>query len=264
MLLSQIYIYPIKSARGIAVNEVSVQTRGPAHDRSWMLVDDAGLFLSQRRAGRMAWITPRFEGDDLLVEAPGMPPLHVRPWRGEGDWVEAQIWDSHLRLPHPDSRYDAWFSAFLGQSCRLVYLPQEVVRPVEPPFDGAGSTVSLSDGFPLLVISEASLHLLNDQMATPVDMNRFRPNLVISGCAAHAEDNWKRLRISSVELAIVKPCARCSVVLIDQETCVSDVEPLKTLSTYRRSGGKVMFGQNALVLREGTLTVGHPVELLGV
>ncbi len=227
-----------------------------------MLVDGAGLFLSQRRAARLAAITPRFEGEDLLVDAIGMPPLRIPPWRGEGDWVTAQIWDDHLALPHPDSRCDQWFSDVLGQRCRLVFLPPDVVRPVEPPFDGPGSTVSLSDGFPLLVISETSLQCLNEQLETPVGINRFRPNLVISGCAIHAEDHWKRLRIGEVELAMVKPCARCSVVLIDQETLASSLEPLRTLSTYRKVSGKVMFGQNALVLREGTLTVGRPVELL--
>ncbi len=156
----------------------------------------------------------------------------------------------------------AMTSGFLGRPCRLVFLPPDILRPIEKPFNGAGSTVSLSDGYPVLVISEASLELLNTHLPAPVGMDRFRPNLVISGCAPHQEDSWTRMRIGSVELAVVKPCARCSIVLIDQGSGVSGVEPLKTLASYRRTEGKVMFGQNALVTKEGTLHTGLPVEVL--
>lgn len=263
-VLSQIFVYPIKSARGIAVDEAWVEARGPARDRRWMLVDDAGLFLSQRRFPTLALLTPRFEGDDLVVEAPAMPPLRIRRWSGEGDWVCARVWHDELKLPNPDRAYDEWFTSYLGQSCRLVHLPDHVVRPVEAPY--TQERVSLADGFPLLVMTQASLDLLNQKLAEPVTINRFRPNLVIAGSAAHEEDGWRRVRIGEVELAVVKPCARCSIPNVNQDTAEIGVEPLQTLARYRistRNGKpKLLFAQNALVTIPGLLRRGLTVELL--
>jgi uncharacterized protein YcbX len=262
MVLSQIFIYPIKSARGIAVNETPVDITGPLRDRRWMLIDNDGLFLSQRKLARMALISPHFEGEDLVVDAPNMPPLFIRSWTGEGDWIPVQLWQDQLQLPHPNSEYSEWFSSYLGQSCRLVYLPPTVVRPVEPPYNNSDWRVSLADGYPLLLVTQASLDLLNECLPAPVTIERFRPNLVIAGAAAHEEDRWRRLRIGSVEVALVKPCARCSIVLVDPSTGERGIEPLKTLARYRRKPQKVLFAQNALITAPGLLQTGLPVEVL--
>jgi uncharacterized protein len=262
MVLSQIFIYPIKSARGTAVSETPLNTSGPARDRRWMLVDEEGLFLSQRKLPQMALIYPRFEGDDLVVTAPNMPPLTIPSWSGEGDWIPVRIWRDQLTLPHPNRAHSEWFSAFLGRTCRLVYLPDTVRRHVEPPFDQPEWRVSLADGYPLLLLTQASLDLLNERLASPVGIERFRPNLVISGTAPHAEDDWRRLQIGSVQLAIVKPCARCSTVLVNPNTAEVGVEPLRTLARYRRLPRSVLFAQNALVANPGQLRVGASVEVL--
>lgn len=263
MFLSRIFIYPIKSARGIAVAETELDTSGPDNDRRWMLVDEEGLFLSQRKVPRMALIEPRLEGADLVVAAPGMSPLVISAAsRGAGELVPVTIWHDHLKLPHPKPAYSEWFSTFLGQSCRLVYLPDNVVRNVEPPFDGAGWRVSLADAYPLLVMTEASVMMLNEQLTSPVGIERFRPNLVISGTAPHEEDDWRRVQVGSVQLAIVKPCARCSIVLVDPSTAAVGLEPLRTLARYRNMPRGVMFGQNALVINPGKLCVGAEVEVL--
>ena len=262
MVLSQIFIYPIKSARGIAINETLMDMSGPLQDRRWMLVDNDGLFLSQRRLPKMALLSPRFEGNDLVVDAPDMPPRVIRSWTGEGDWIPVRLWQDQLQLPHPSSRYDEWFSSYLGQSCRLVYLPPTVVRPVEPPYNNPNWRVSLADGYPLLLITQASLDLLNERLPAPVTTERFRPNLVIAGTAAHDEDRWRRLRIDNVEIAVVKPCARCSIVLVDPSTGEREIEPLKTLARYRRKPPKVFFAQNALITIPGLLQTGRPVEVL--
>jgi uncharacterized protein YcbX len=262
-VLSQIFIYPIKSARGTAVPETQLDVTGPLRDRRWMLVDKDGVFLSQRTVPRMALIDPRLEETGLLVTAPGMPPLTITNWSGEGEWLSVRIWNDKLTLPHANQTYSDWFSAFLGQPCRLVYLPDTVTRPVEPPYDQPEWQVSLADGYPLLLVTQASLDLLNKKLSIPVGMDRFRPNLVISGAAAaHEEDEWRRIRIGLVELAVVKPCARCSTVLVDQDTAQPGVEPLKTLAGYRRMPESVMFAQNALVVKPGKLRVGTSVEVL--
>lgn len=262
MWLGRIFIYPIKSARGIAVSETEVNTSGPVQDRRWMVVDEHGVFLSQRKLPRMVLMEPRFEGSDLVVTAPGMSPLVVRRWSGEGEWIPVQIWRDHLKLPHPDQDYSDWISSFLGRPCRLVYLPDEVARRIEPPFDDPKWRVSLADGYPLLIVTEASLDLLNAKLPCPIGIERFRPNLVIAGATPHAEDCWTNLQIGSVRLAIVKPCARCSVVLVDPTTAKVGMEPLRTLARYRRMPTSVMFAQNALVVTSGQLRVGKAVEIV--
>jgi len=263
MFLSQIFIYPIKSARGTALPESQLDVTGPLRDRRWMLVDEQGVFLSQRTLPRMALINPNLDDAGLVVTAPGMSPLTIFDWSGEGEWLPVRIWHDQLTLPHPNQIYSDWFSAFLGQPCRLVYLPETVVRPVEAPYDRADWRVSLADGYPLLVATQASLDLLNQKLSIPAEIGRFRPNLLISGAAVpHDEDDWRRIRIGSVELAVVKPCARCSTVLVDPNTAQPGVEPLKTLASYRRMPHGVMFAQNALVVQPGQLRVGTSVEIL--
>jgi uncharacterized protein YcbX len=261
MWLSQIFTYPIKSARGIAVPETQVDSSGPLRDRRWMVVDEHGVFLSQRKLPRMVLIEPQFEGSDLVVTAPGMSPLVIPRWSGEGDWIPVRIWRDHLKLPHPNQDYSDWFSSFLGTRCRLVYLPDEIKRYVEPPFDDPRWRVSLADGYPLLVVTQASLDLLNAKLVSPIGMERFRPNLVIAGATPHAEDSWTDLQIGSVQLAIAKPCLRCSTVLVDPTTGKVGLEPLRTLAEYRRMPRSVMFAQNALVVTPGRLGVGTAVEI---
>jgi hypothetical protein len=261
MLLSQIFIYPVKSAKGIAVSQAQLDNSGPVQDRRWMAIDEEGVFLSQRKLPRMVLIEPRFEGPNLVLTAPGMSSLVISRWAGEGEWIPVRIWRDHLRLPHPNQDYSDWFSSFLGRPCRLVHLPDEITRYIERPFDDPKWRVSLADGYPLLIATQASLDLLNTRLPSPASMERFRPNLVISGTAPHAEDTWRRIQIGSVQLAIVKPCARCSTVLVDPHTAKLGAEPLKTLAKYRRMPASVMFAQNALILTPGELRVGSCVEI---
>jgi hypothetical protein len=262
MYLSQIFVYPIKSAQGAAVTETALDISGPVRDRRWMLVDEQGVFLSQRTVPGMALVSPRFEGLDLVVTAPGMSRLVIRKWSGEGEWISVSIWRDQLRLPHPNQIYSDWFSDFLGRTCRLVCLPDTVRRQVEAPFDQPEWRVSLADGYPLLLVSQASLDLLNEKLSVPVGMERFRPNLVISGTAPHEEDSWRRLQIGAAQFMIVKPCARCSVVLVNPSTGERELEPLRTLAGYRKQPQKVMFAQNALVTHPDHLRVGAAIQVL--
>lgn len=260
--LSSVHVYPIKSCGGTAVEEWEVDERGLRHDRRWMLVDENGRFLSQRRHPRMALIGVRIEADRLAVSAPGMPSLQVPFDLPRGGRMLASVWDDLVETLPVGEEADRWFGEFLGVRCRLVHLPDESVRGVDPEYGGAGDQVGLVDGFPFLLISEGSLGDLNARLERSLPMNRFRPNLVVAGCEPFAEDGWRTVRIGAVSLRVVKPCARCAITTVDQESAARGKEPLRTLATFRKRGTKVLFGQNLVHDETGVLRVGDTVEVL--
>jgi uncharacterized protein YcbX len=259
--VSGLYVYPIKSCGGFAVGEWGAGATGFRHDRRWMLVDEDGVFLSQRRLPRMALVRTSIKDDRLAATAPGMPPLEL-PLHPDGPRTLASVWGDTVEVTRMGADADGWFSEFLGVACRLVHMPHDSVRLVDPQFARAGDRTGLSDGFPFLLISEASLDDLNTRLETPLPMDRFRPNLVVGGCEPYAEDGWRRLRIGEVEFRVVKPCSRCVITTTDQETAETGKEPLRTLAKYRRVGGKVLFGQNLIPDNRGTLRIGDPLEVL--
>jgi uncharacterized protein len=260
--LSALNIYPIKSARGIALAESEVDRFGLRYDRRWMVVDDTGRFLSQRSHPRMALVVPSIGNSHLLVDAAGMPtlklPLHPSP----AVTTRVAVWDDLCPATWVGEKAADWFSEFLGSPCSLVHMADDVVRPADPTFAPTGSRVSFADGFPFLLISEESLADLNRRLEQPLPMNRFRPNLVVAGGAPYDEDSWTDLEIGEIRLRVVKPCGRCLVTTTDQATGERGKEPLRTLATYRRQGGEVMFGQNVLHQGQGRLRVGDAVSLL--
>jgi uncharacterized protein YcbX len=258
--LSDLRLYPIKSCGGIAVDESEVDERGLRHDRRWMLVDETGSFMSQRKLPRMALIKVRLESDGLVVDAPGMSTLQVPFGPPDGKPMLARVWTDLVEAQTVDD--DSWFSEFLGVSCKLVYLPDESVRQVDPAYAEPGDRVSLADGFPFLLISEASLADLNARLEQPLPMDRFRPNLVVGGCEPFAEDGWRGVRIGQLTFRVVKPCARCTITTVDQESATKGKEPLRTLARFRRAGNKVLFGQNLIHDETGTLRIGDPVQIL--
>jgi uncharacterized protein YcbX len=258
--LSDLCVYPIKSCGGIAVDEWEVDERGLRHDRRWMLVDETGCFISQRELPRMAQIKVRIESDGLVVDAPGMSSLEVPFGSPDGKLLLARVWDDLVESQTVDD--DRWFSEFLEVSCKLVYLPDESVRQVDVAYAEPGDRVGLADGFPFLLISGASLADLNARLEQPLPMNRFRPNLVVGGCEPFAEDGWSLVRIGRLTFRVVKPCARCTITTVDQESAAKGKEPLRTLARFRRAGNKVLFGQNLIHDETGTLRIGDPVEIL--
>jgi uncharacterized protein len=260
--LSGLYVYPIKSCGGIAVMESNVDERGLRHDRRWMLVDEANRFISQRELPRMALIGVRIDADGLLVSGPGMPSLQVPFAPPDGTPLRARVWDDIVETLPVGGDADRWFSEFLAVRCRLVHLPEGSVRPVDQAYGRADDQVSLADGFPFLLISEGSLAELNARLERPLPMDRFRPNLVVGGCDPFAEDGWRVVRIGPITLRVVKPCARCAITTVDQRTATRGKEPLRTLATFRRSGTKVLFGQNLVHDETGNLRKGDPVEAI--
>ena len=261
MKLTGITHYPVKSCAGISLKLSGVDRFGLEGDRRWMVVNEMGKFLTQRDIAQMALIAVSsvssgihlaYGGTEIDVPFPGAsaPERRVQVW---GDSVIAL--DAGDEVAH-------WLSQQFGAGCRLVYMPPDAVRLVDGIYALDGETVGFADGFPLLLISRASLDDLNRRLASPVPMNRFRPNLVVAGCEPFAEDNWRRIRIGEMEFDIAKPCSRCSIPSIIQESGLRDPDINRTLAGFRRFEGQIYFGQNLLYQQTGQLRIGDSVEVL--
>jgi MOSC domain-containing protein len=259
--LSAINIYPIKSARGIALEQSEIDKFGLCHDRRWMVVDEVGQFLSQRSHARLALVVPSIREERLWVTAPGMPTLELPLHPSDTVSTTVTVWRDTCTASWLGERPAQWFSEFLGCNCSLVHMASDVLRPADPAFAPAGTRVSFADAFPFLLISEASLTDLNRRLETPLPMHRFRPNLIVSGGEPYQEDGWERIEIGGLRLRVVKPCGRCLVTTTDQITGERGKEPLRTLAMYRKRGSDVMFGQNLVHDGPGRLSVGDPVRL---
>jgi uncharacterized protein YcbX len=248
-LLTKIFIYPIKSLGGIVLSESKLTRQGLQYDRRWMLVDLDGMFLTQRSTAKMALLQPRIEAEHLIVEDRSLPgssiaiPLSLAPDHATS--ISTQVWDDVCDAIPVSAEADLWFSEALQIPCRLVYMPESTHRQVDLNYAQSADITSFSDGFPYLIASESSLQDLNSRLQTPVGIERFRPNLVVSGTLPWDEDNWKAFSLGNARFYSTKPCGRCQVITIDPQTAIVGKEPLQTLATFRRQGNKVLFGLNA-------------------
>ncbi len=246
--LSQIWIYPIKSLGGIGLQSSAVEIRGLQHDRRWMLVDASGRFVSQREIAEMALLRTAIGGENLLVFHKDRPsdvlqvPLHVSARDLQATTV--RIWDDQCVAALLPEAMNAWFSGVLGQNLRLVLMPDSTRRPADGRYAPKGQYVSFADGYPFLIIGQASLEDLNARLEEPLPMNRFRPNFVFTGGQAYEEDNWSDFQIGNTSFRGVKPCGRCIITTTNQETAQRAAEPLKTLAGYRNFERRICFGQN--------------------
>jgi len=253
--LSQLNIYPVKSAGGFPVERWPLDEFGLHLDRRWAVIDSAGVTLTQREYAAMALVRTAISAEGLRLEAPGMPLLRLSLGASGGSRLPVRIWKDQCDAERAGPEADAWWSALLGEPCHMVRMPDETVRAA-----GAGR-VGFADAFPFLIISEGSLDELNARLERPLPMNRFRPSLVIADVAPHAEDTWDSLEIGSESFELAKRCGRCVVTTIDQATGTRSVEPLRTLAQYRRGpGGDVLFGRYARHLTRGRLQVGDGVR----
>jgi uncharacterized protein len=257
--LTHIHIYPVKAAAGISAAAWEVDAFGLRHDRRWMVVDSAGMMVSQRTHPSLALVRPTLHEDRLTLNAPGATPLDLLLIPTGSVAVQATVWDDTCDAIWLGPGPAEWITKVLGSPCELVYMPDETVRPAEAAYAPSGTRVSFADAFPFLLISEESLADLNARLAQPLPMNRFRPNLVIAGGEPYAEDRLERFEAGGIAFHVVKSCDRCVVTTTDQETTERGVEPLRTLATYRKVDGKVMFGQNVVHLGTGSLSVGAPL-----
>jgi len=273
--LTELRRYPLKSARGERLDTAVVEPWGLAGDRRWMLVDESGEAVTAREQPRLLLVHPLLCADGgLRVSAEGRADLEVP--RPAGD-RQAQV-SLFKRTPFPTAlahrEAHAWFSELLGQRVRLVFADDPDRRQASPTHAGPGVPLAFGDGYPVLLTSEESLAALNQDIAAgpradegPVPMVRFRPNLVVAGAPAWAEDGWRRLRIGEAVFRAVKGCPRCAIPTTDHETAVRHKEPTYTLAKHRRWDGAVWFGMNLVPERHGpppTLHVGDEVELLDV
>jgi uncharacterized protein YcbX len=260
--ITEIFYYPVKSCRGISVDAAELSARGITGDREFMLVDDAGVFLTQREEPGLALIDVDCAEDNLVFSAPAMPTLKLSP-ANSGDRLTVQVWQDPCTGIDQGNAIADWFSDYLGRTCRLVKFADEEPRYVSKNFSqSTNDQIAFSDGFPLLLISAASLADLNRRLKVPVPVERFRPNIVISGSEPYAEDSWDIMKTGDVALKVAKPCARCVITTIDPSTGESGKEPLRTLADYRRSeDGKVNFGQNLIHLAAGTIKIGDRISV---
>jgi uncharacterized protein YcbX len=256
MHLTGLNVYPVKSCAGIGVDRATVTSRGFAGDRRFMVVDETGRFLTQRVLPQMSQIHCAFDSNQLTLRATGRPDLKLPRALAEGSRTQVDVWrDTCDAVVHDEA--SAWLSTVLDRDVRLVYMPDDVRRSHG---DGDG-LVSFADGYPYLLTTEASLADLNARLAEPVTMDRFRPNVVVDGLEAFAEDGWTTITIGSVQFRVTKPCDRCVLTTVDPQTGIKGKEPLRTLSTYRKLDAGVCFGMNLVATSTGEVAVGDPVRV---
>ncbi|MET0847698.1 MAG: MOSC domain-containing protein [Pseudomonas sp.] len=264
--LSALYRYPLKSGKGETLQQVSLDKLGLDGDRRWMLVDEAsGRFLTQRVVGQMSQLSALWNADGgLTLSAPGRSPIDIALPASDAELRGVTIFKDSLRVPDAGDAAGAWVSEFIGKPTRLVQIPVDRARTTQAGYGRDDDQVAFADGFPLLLIGQASLQDLSQKVGRPLEMLCFRPNLVIEGSEAYAEDRWKRIRIGDVEFRVVKSCSRCILTTIDPQTGLrsEDREPLATLQKYRSEADGAMFGQNLVNDSNGQLEVGMPVTLL--
>jgi hypothetical protein len=264
LTLQSIHCYPLKSAAGLSLLQAEVQARGLADDRRWMAVDANGKFISGRSHPQLVQVVAQVLSDgSLQLDYPGLSTLHVPlPALGAAR-IAVSVWSSSVLAVRCAAVAEQWLSTVLGSAAQLVYMDDAAVREVDPDHSQPGDQVSFADGFPLLLLSSASIDELNTRASHPLDLRRFRPNLVIAGATPHEEDRWTRIRIGEIEFVLPKPCVRCVFTTIDADSGRADPagEPLTTLKHYRRSPKGITFGMNMIARMNGVLRVGMVVHV---
>lgn len=262
LVVQDIFIYPIKSLGGIRVSEAVVEEKGFQFDRRWMLVDETGLFISQRIYPELALLSVELGENELVVfhKIKNDKFIQIPIDLTSGPELTVTVWDDQVvgKVVHPE--INQWFSEVVRFPVKLVVMPETSHRKVDPRYAVNGESVSFADGMPYLLIGQESLNDLNSRLESPVPMDRFRPNIVFSGGKPYLEDSLRKIKIGEVEFQIVKPCARCVMTTVDQVSGEKGKEPLKTLSSYRSINNKVYFGQNAVATSSGKIKIGDQIK----
>lgn len=265
MRISGLYVYPVKSLGGMKVERFTLDRFGPVADRRWMVVDASGKFFTQRQKSSMSRIHAGLVqrgGEQVLTlsatDGRGFE-LPVDLSRTRGERIPVKVWSDTCDAIEESAELSAWMSDLLEVNCRVVFMPHTTERLVDRAYAKGREVVGFADGFPLLVTTEPSLSEFCRRLGREIDMIRFRPNLVVDGCAPFAEDNWSRLKVGHIDIDIVKPCARCVMPSINPETSLVEREITETLKQFRRKGEEWFFGQNAIHRGEEALAVGDSV-----
>lgn len=266
--LSEIFIYPVKSLGGISLSVAYVESRGLQFDRRMMIVDQNGIFITQRDFPQMALLKATIRDNNLLITHSLSNHSIILPINPDNNTsserIKVKIWNDECEAVIVSKEADEFFSDMIGIKCSLVYMPENEFRLVDPErkYVSENHPVSFADGYPFLIIGQSSLDELNKRLEIPLPMNRFRPNFVFTGGQAFEEDQWKDFLIGDIKFRAVKPCARCVITTTDQQTSERSNEPLRTLSTFRKNGNKVLFGMNLVTYNKGKVKVGDKITLL--
>ncbi len=255
--IASLHVYPVKSCRGIALETSPVVERGLAFDREWMIVDNDGRFVTQRDVPRLVLVETSLTHAALELEVPDSSRLTV-PLNLDGATRLVTVWSDSVPAIDQGDEAAAWLSSALHLPLRLVRFDLAVRRHCNVAYAGdSGAHTAFADAYPLLILSEASLADLNSRLAQPLPMNRFRPNVVLSGIDAYDEDHFDEIRLGSLAFKLVKHCIRCRITTTDQSTAVVGTEPLATLASYRMNAqlGGVTFGMNAIVAAGAGLVI---------
>ena len=262
MEISQLFIYPIKSLGGISLNSSLVEERGLQYDRRWMLVDQNNVFMSQRTLPKMAAFEVSIINSAIRVLNNQNNECVDIPFQPETDITKTvKVWDDTLASQVVSHLLNEWFSDQMNMQVNLVYQKEDSIRSVDKKYAVTGREhTSFSDGYPILIISEASLDYLNEFCSEKIEMKKFRPNIVIKDCEPFFEDNLKEIKIGDTKLQIVKPCARCQMPTLDYKTFQFSKEPTLTLSKIRKFDNKILFGQNVVVHQTGNISIGDIIS----
>ena len=259
--VKSLHIYPIKSLQGINLTSASLVKHGFQYDRQWMLVDSDHLFMSQRTVPLMATLNTKIDHNSLVVSAKASQ-IKIDLNKELPNNIKVTVWNDTLQVNVESDEINHWFSQQLGQPCKLVKLAKNQLRQVDTTFAHNNESVGFADAFPLLVISQSSIELLNSKLDSPVDINRFRPNIVIDGLSPHEEDKLSSLIINGIEIKLVKPCDRCTIPSVDQITGEKRGDVLRALTRYRLFSKNIYFGMNGLHQSHGTISVGQIVQVI--
>ena len=260
--ISQLYIYPVKSLGGFEVQSAQLTDRGLQYDRRWMLVDSNNNFLTQRKHSIMSLLQVAIDKEKLIIyhksDVTDTISIDLQP--APIATIKVIVWDDECQAQYVSEEADEWLSAKLKMPCRLVYMPESEKRKVDERYAHKDEVTSFSDGYPVLIIGQASLDDLNKRMPKPLPMDRFRPNIVFTGGLPYDEDTMEHILVNNIDLYGVKLCARCVLTTINQTTALKANEPLKTLASYRMKNNKIYFGQNILYKQTGNIKVGDVIE----
>ena len=257
--IEALYIYPLKSAQGIPLAEMSISNSGPQWDRQWMLIDNKNDFVSQRKEPKLCLISQKLTNDSLLLSAPEMDDLKI-PFYQESSHTEVvTLFNKETTACFVGKIFDEWFSDFLKKPFRLVRSPQEPSRWTSGNH-GPVRELLFPDGYPFLLTSVETLEELNSKLQAQVEMARFRPNIVVSGAKANEEDSWKSFSINGISFDSVKACTRCSIITVDPKTSLPNNEVMRVLGSYRRKDGKIIFGNNLVHHNTGSVKVGDTLQ----
>lgn len=262
--ISQLFIYPVKSLGGFEVTAAKLTDRGFQYDRRFMLIDGTNNFLTQREHSVMSLLQTAIEDNKLVIfhKSNTADKISVPLQPAPGNIIKVKVWDDECTAGYVSEEADEWLSNKLSLSCRLVYMPDSEKRLVDEKYAHNKEITNFSDGYPLLIIGQASLDDLNSRLAESLPMDRFRPNIVFTGGQPYDEDIMEQLVINGIDMYGVKLCARCTITTISQTNGIKGKEPLKTLAAYRMKNNKIYFGQNILYKYTGHVKQGDDIAII--